>query len=498
MVFFIISPSYNGPICLIMKLVHGLLFFLLLSGSICSQVNISDSLVLVEFYHAMDGDNWINNDGWLTDRPYDQWYGISAHTGRFFIRIDLNENNLKGELPSSLGKLEGLLSLSLYYNEISGNLPDSICQCEYLESIILSGNKLTSLGNNLNECRNLGFVQAGENSIGVFPPDLSGLVKLKEFHINHNPIAGTIPKYFGKLTSLRVLDLRNTMLHGKVPSLKGLENLEVLRLEYNDLEGELKYFLADSSKISVLRLQNNRFSGDIPAYLFREDQLEVLWMSNNQFSGLGDFTDFTNLSQVYLDRNKLNISHLLPFADMSIWRFFYNDQSNRGEPMEVEVPRDSSISLMTDADGIGTNYIWRRNGLELTDKLDPVLTITNFSEKDNGIYDCLARHPKLPDLELYTEEVILKLKETVSVTDPTGSFIRIYPNPVVDFVFIDLKEPCQLRWLDVDGRVIGDKFRLEVGKHQMFIPPSLMNSQVLLLETIDQDGHYHVVKLIRD
>lgn len=45
-----------------------------------------------EFYYSTNGDNWIHNDNWLTEKPIDEWYG--CHRGESCI--DLSNNNLTG------------------------------------------------------------------------------------------------------------------------------------------------------------------------------------------------------------------------------------------------------------------------------------------------------------------------------------------------------------------------------------------------------------------
>ena len=32
---------------------------------------------LIEFYHAMDGDNWVHNENWCSDKPIWEWYGVN-------------------------------------------------------------------------------------------------------------------------------------------------------------------------------------------------------------------------------------------------------------------------------------------------------------------------------------------------------------------------------------------------------------------------------------
>jgi hypothetical protein len=40
-----------------------------------AQVDVNDSLVLVDLYESTNGSGWYNHDGWLTG-PVKDWYGI--------------------------------------------------------------------------------------------------------------------------------------------------------------------------------------------------------------------------------------------------------------------------------------------------------------------------------------------------------------------------------------------------------------------------------------
>ena len=59
---------------------------------------------LVEFYQAMGGENWFNNDGWLDpDTPVCEWYGITCRSNPNFgfteiAEIALPDNNLTGRI----------------------------------------------------------------------------------------------------------------------------------------------------------------------------------------------------------------------------------------------------------------------------------------------------------------------------------------------------------------------------------------------------------------
>ena len=36
---------------------------------------------LIEFYQALDGDNWPHKDNWCSEKPIDEWYGVNSLSG---------------------------------------------------------------------------------------------------------------------------------------------------------------------------------------------------------------------------------------------------------------------------------------------------------------------------------------------------------------------------------------------------------------------------------
>src|SRR5689334_9441908 len=79
--------------------------------TVFSQVNIQDSLALVDLYNTTKGVNWHHKGGWLTNKPVSTWYGITATASRV-TGIGLEFNHLQNKIPPSLGNLTELQSLS--------------------------------------------------------------------------------------------------------------------------------------------------------------------------------------------------------------------------------------------------------------------------------------------------------------------------------------------------------------------------------------------------
>ena len=84
-----------------------------------------DRAALVEFYNATNGANWNNNTNWNSSAPLNQWHGVSTNNGRVVV-LHLNDNQLTGSIPSSLGSLTNLAQLFLSDNQLTGSIPSSL------------------------------------------------------------------------------------------------------------------------------------------------------------------------------------------------------------------------------------------------------------------------------------------------------------------------------------------------------------------------------------
>ena len=100
----------------------------------------SDRDVLVEFYKATDGPNWIDNTNWLSDAPIGEWYGVTADENGRVIELVLegtlfNRHGLRGKIPSELGNITSLERLHLNWNELSGEIPSELGNLANLQEL---------------------------------------------------------------------------------------------------------------------------------------------------------------------------------------------------------------------------------------------------------------------------------------------------------------------------------------------------------------------------
>jgi hypothetical protein len=55
-------------------------------------------LILMTFFHAMQGNFWKNNTNWGSNRHLGEWYGVTLDGKGLVTKIDLRSNFLRGDL----------------------------------------------------------------------------------------------------------------------------------------------------------------------------------------------------------------------------------------------------------------------------------------------------------------------------------------------------------------------------------------------------------------
>ena len=83
---------------------------------------------LTALYHATDGDHWINNRNWLSDKPLEEWAGVyRSPDGTLVLRLD--RQGLKGALPAAFFQVPTISMIDVSYNKLSGSLPAEVGKC---------------------------------------------------------------------------------------------------------------------------------------------------------------------------------------------------------------------------------------------------------------------------------------------------------------------------------------------------------------------------------
>ncbi|WP_297092238.1 C39 family peptidase [uncultured Draconibacterium sp.] len=177
-----------------------------------SGVSEQDSLALVDLYNSTDGDNWTNNENWLNG-PVSSWYGIAMQDTNV-TEISLDQNNLIGSLPASLGQISQLEWLALGGNLINGSLPTELGNLENLRFFFLWGNQLSGvIPSSFGQLSSLNILSLNGNQLsGDIPPELQNCSNLWEINLDWNLLDGTIPSELCNLQNLGQVNFANNFL----------------------------------------------------------------------------------------------------------------------------------------------------------------------------------------------------------------------------------------------------------------------------------------------
>ena len=286
------------------------------SGEVSSVSLISvkgaglDRETLTALYHATNGDEWTNNDNWLSNAPLGDWYGVTTNFAGEVTRIELPRNNLRGSIPAELYRLSALEGLELPWNELTGNIPPELGLLTNLYFLWLASNELTgNIPPELGLLANLNILWLGGNGLtGVIPSEFGQLTSLRSLGIGSNELTGVLPPELGQLTSLENIYLLNNKLYGNIPTELGqLFNLEYLDLDGNGLTGTIPPELGQLTKLARLGLSANQLTGDIPLELTQLTGLASLSLSSNRLTGNipPELAQLTYLEYLSLSQNRL-------------------------------------------------------------------------------------------------------------------------------------------------------------------------------------------------
>ncbi|XP_076920400.1 receptor kinase-like protein Xa21 [Bidens hawaiensis] len=202
--------------------------------------------------------------------------------------LHLGGNRFTGKIPSAIGKLQNLGVVTMYGNQFEGLIPDAIGNLSSLNKLALNSNRLEgriplSLGN----CQKLLGLFLSDNKLSDrIPKEILQLSSLSIIlNLSHNNLLGSLPIEVGDLKMLTYLDLSHNNLSGNIPgSLGGCTSLLFLSLKRNSFQGIIPPSLSSMRGVARLDLSYNNLSGQIPRFL-EHFSLEYLDLSFNDFEG---------------------------------------------------------------------------------------------------------------------------------------------------------------------------------------------------------------------
>lgn len=242
---------------------------------------------LIQLYHDTDGDNWDKNENWCSDKPLEDWWGVTCYNGLY--RVSLSGNNLKGNID--LQGCAGLYRLACDRNEIE---TINLQNCANLNSLFADYNDfLCSV--DVSNCSKLSSFSCS------WAPELLSVkalncISLTNFNLSKldTPVFMSINlNGCNSLTNIRVVNAGVQTLN-----LDGTTNLKELYCYGNELRtldlsscGQLTRLDCQGNKLSLLNLSSCT-------------ELEMLSCSDNELTDL-DVQNCKKLTHLYCNNNKI-------------------------------------------------------------------------------------------------------------------------------------------------------------------------------------------------
>ncbi|CAK9186005.1 unnamed protein product [Ilex paraguariensis] len=122
--------------------------------------------------------------------------------------------------------------------------------------------------------------------VGKLSPAIAKLEELRVLSLPFNELNGEIPVEIWGMEKLEVLDLQGNSISGSLPvRFTGVRNLRVLDLGFNDIFGEIPNSLSDCVGLQILNLAGNRVNGTIPKSVSGFRDMRGLYLSFNRLAG---------------------------------------------------------------------------------------------------------------------------------------------------------------------------------------------------------------------
>ncbi|XP_057796857.1 probable LRR receptor-like serine/threonine-protein kinase At3g47570 [Salvia miltiorrhiza] len=229
-----------------------------------------------------------------------------------------------GSIPVEIGNLSNLIDLDLQGNELSGNIPPTIRHLHELQGLYLSENMLG----------------------GSIPQVICDLINLNTLSFSRNQFSGRIPECLGNVSSLRNLFLGSNILSSSIPSsLWGLKDLNSLDLSSNSLNGFLPEEISNLGGAIYINLSMNQLSKSIPNSIGKLQNLVNLSLANNRLEGSIPVSVGSMISLITLDLSYNNLSSSIPKSLEALQHLEYFNVSFNN--LSGEIPNGGSFRNFT-------------------------------------------------------------------------------------------------------------------------------------------------------
>ncbi|CAN6724728.1 unnamed protein product [Malus baccata var. baccata] len=295
----------------------------------------------------------------------------------YLTQLDLSENQIQGQLPNWIWKLDSLDYLNVSYNaleSLEGPFINSTSQVSVLD---LHSNQLKgpiSIVPPYAECLDY----SNNHFSSSIPVSICNASGLRALDLSSNSLSGEIPQCLVAMRRLMILNVRKNNITGMISNLEFPENcgsLEALDLSRNQIEGQFPKSLARCTRLMFLNLEENQITDTFPCLLKTISTLIVLALrSNNFYGGIGCPLVKTNVTWPVLQILDLaynNFNGEVPGFSLTTWQAM-KDNTDIGFMSTVNVSNCPSCNRLNYIDS-GRSF---RNG-GVVFSYEPTITITS-------------------------------------------------------------------------------------------------------------------------
>ncbi|XVE89965.1 hypothetical protein DITRI_Ditri20bG0038800 [Diplodiscus trichospermus] len=182
--------------------------------------------------------------------------------------VDLRSNRFTGPLPIIL---PDVATLFFSNNSFSGSLSHFLCDYSLGEpKLFLLQLETNLLSGEIPDCwlkwQGIRVLNMGNNNLTGKIPDSLGYLGFMFLNLRNNKLSGELPLTLQNNTDLFMLDVGENQLSGNIPKWIGesLPNLVILSLRSNHFDGHIPEELCELGSLQILDLGDNKISGTIP------------------------------------------------------------------------------------------------------------------------------------------------------------------------------------------------------------------------------------------
>mmetsp|Transcript_15755 Transcript_15755/g.15904 ORF Transcript_15755/g.15904 Transcript_15755/m.15904 type:complete len:1792 (-) Transcript_15755:114-5489(-) len=243
---------------------------------------------------------------------------LSASSG--LTELILNNNHFIGSIPQQFGSSQTVLAtVQLEYNSLTGTIPTAMGGLTAMTSLTMQNNFLS----------------------GDINP-LSALVSVQILDLSHNNLTGMIPSNFPMMTSLVTLDLSSNQLSGVLHSNIGLlESLRTFKLDHNNIVGTIPNEIKNMVSLQFLYFSSNGFYGIVPSGLCEIKSLFRVNVQGNDISCYDSCFD-TKPSMFFIKDDGLKVCNGL-VDDLLIAPSIVEDYATCSYPQNSNLPSTWSL-----------------------------------------------------------------------------------------------------------------------------------------------------------